>query len=593
MRNRIKHINRLIITLLIYGLAGLSCTKTPDQSTHPLGDSQKAAIESFFDKAEKLAGEDIHLARIVLEKGYSLLDTEKPTLGLARYYMINGRICYYEDNYLESLGQLDTAIMLLKNTNYKSELAKAYSHFCSTNALMGNSAVAIESAHNAIRIYQKLGDDPAMAGVYNFVGNIYIDQKDLDQALMFFEKAQMLTKSDSVSLNYGNILTSIGKVHAQNGNLKKAEQYYQKAYETRMICADIRHISSSLILLARLRIQQNRHAEALPYLKEAEIIYSELEEKTGLFFVHHSFAMVYMAQNMLNKAYHHANQSLGISIALNNDRHKVKAYRILYEISKKYGKYEEALELHELYQQHQRQLISLDKNRTITSIEHKNELQNKIKDNEILRQKNQIHKHQTVFLAIIISALSILIIVLIILIRMRNQNFKHKQVLLENERKMALANSELNEKEKIILANSLELKNKELTSKTLELLHQIETLQTLAKRMEQLEDSSSKKEVNEILRELKMKTRDNIWNEFHAAFNNVHKEFYDKLFEICPDLSSTEIRIAALLKLNLSTKEIASISNKSESAITTARHRLRQKLNLTGDNNLINVLMKI
>ena len=56
-------------------------------------------------------------------------------------------------------------------------------------------------------------------------------------------------------------------------------------------------------------------------------------------------------------------------------------------------------------------------------------------------------------------------------------------VPLEKEKEMAEARNKLHQKEKIILENDLELKNKELTSKTVELLHQIEILQTLSERM--------------------------------------------------------------------------------------------------------------
>jgi len=63
--------------------------------------------------------------------------------------------------------------------------------------------------------------------------------------------------------------------------------------------------------------------------------------------------------------------------------------------------------------------------------------------------------------------------------------------------------------------------------------------------------------------------------------------------EICPQLTASEIKIAALLKLNLSTKEIAAITYKTEDGIKSTRYRLRKKLNLSGDENLIPFLMKL
>jgi DNA-binding CsgD family transcriptional regulator len=237
--------------------------------------------------------------------------------------------------------------------------------------------------------------------------------------------------------------------------------------------------------------------------------------------------------------------------------------------------------------------VSLEKNRLIANLEYNYELEKKTRDNENLKQKNQIRKQQVIILSIFAFLLIVLVVVLYVLSRLRSKNFRNEQILLEKKKEMAEAKSELSEKEKIILENNLEIKNKELTSKTVELLHQIETMQSLAVRIESLKDSDSKSEIEEILHELKMKTRENVWDEFHTAFNSVHEGFYNKLLEYCPDLSSTEIKIAALLKLNLSTKEIAAISYKSESAVKTARHRLRNKLKLSPGEDLITFLMRI
>ena len=118
-------------------------------------------------------------------------------------------------------------------------------------------------------------------------------------------------------------------------------------------------------------------------------------------------------------------------------------------------------------------------------------------------------------------------------------------------------------------------------------------VQSLAGRIEKLQDGGPRREIESILQELKVKNREHAWDEFHTAFNHVHRDFYDKLFKICPDLSATEIKIAALLRLNLSSKEIAAISYKSESAVKTTRHRLRQKLKLEQGEKLIPFLMKL
>jgi DNA-binding CsgD family transcriptional regulator len=77
------------------------------------------------------------------------------------------------------------------------------------------------------------------------------------------------------------------------------------------------------------------------------------------------------------------------------------------------------------------------------------------------------------------------------------------------------------------------------------------------------------------------------------AFGRVHANFYGELLRICPELSPSEIRIAALLRLNLSTKEMEALTFKSESGIKSIRYRLRKKLGLDSDDNLTAFLIRI
>ena len=586
-------IKAFFIGTIFISCALLSCHRSANKQIEKQNEPVITTIDTLFEKALKMAGKDIQLSRIFLEKGHELFPPKAPSSIKGKYHQVKGRVFYYEDQYVESTIQLDSAISLFSAENEFFELGLTYYFHAATNALIGNSAKAIESAHKAIEMFGKIGDQKYLADVNQFLGSMYIDQNDLTLALDYLEIAKNQAMNDSLSLTYGNILANIGKVYSLKNNLEEAEKYYQQAYETRLKCADIRHIASSLYMLANLRINQGRFREAIPFLEDAEEIYKELEEKTGLFLVYHAYACIYNDIHEYDQAYQDGETAMELAESMDNIRHKAKAVKIMQEIAEGRKDIGESLNYLKAYLDLHDQLVSVEKSRLITKIEHKNEMEKQSRDNEILRQETKLREQQTKFLAFLALILLILLIALAFLIRMRKQNFLNKQQLLENEMKMTEASSQIHEKEKIILANNLELKNKELAGKTLELLNQIETLQALAERVDILEDSNSKKEIEGLLKELKIKTRENVWDEFHTAFNNVHKEFYDKLFSICPDLTSTEIKIAALLKLNLSSKEIAAISNKSESAVTTARHRLRQKLNLTSGDNLINFLMKI
>jgi DNA-binding CsgD family transcriptional regulator len=80
--------------------------------------------------------------------------------------------------------------------------------------------------------------------------------------------------------------------------------------------------------------------------------------------------------------------------------------------------------------------------------------------------------------------------------------------------------------------------------------------------------------------------QDKEWDDFNLHFESINKNFYTKIRESFPGISPNDLKICALIKLNLSTKEMASILNISPDSVKTARYRLRKKLNLNTEDNL-------
>jgi len=73
----------------------------------------------------------------------------------------------------------------------------------------------------------------------------------------------------------------------------------------------------------------------------------------------------------------------------------------------------------------------------------------------------------------------------------------------------------------------------------------------------------------------------------------LNKNFYTRLKQKYPDISTNDLKICALIKLNLSIKEMASILNISPDSVKTARHRLRKKLQLNTEDNLTDFILSV
>jgi len=170
--------------------------------------------------------------------------------------------------------------------------------------------------------------------------------------------------------------------------------------------------------------------------------------------------------------------------------------------------------------------------------------------------------------------------------------------LLEQENIIHTQESKIRENKNQILQDQLEVKNRELASKALEMIRYNDTIRSILEKLDEIHrnpdiDDEVSMHIRSIINELDNQNKQNIWNEFDKIFKNIHSGFYTRLLERCPDLTPTEIKTAALLKLNLTTKEIAAITYKSEGGIKTTRYRLRKKLGLSSDDKLIPYLIQI
>jgi len=87
-------------------------------------------------------------------------------------------------------------------------------------------------------------------------------------------------------------------------------------------------------------------------------------------------------------------------------------------------------------------------------------------------------------------------------------------------------------------------------------------------------------------------SNDSDWKIFEALFDQAHENFFKRLKNAYPDLTQSDLKLCAYLKLNLSSKEIAPLLNISHRGVETRRYRLRRRLALESDENLVELIMQ-
>lgn len=138
--------------------------------------------------------------------------------------------------------------------------------------------------------------------------------------------------------------------------------------------------------------------------------------------------------------------------------------------------------------------------------------------------------------------------------------------------------------------NLLEQKDRELVESTLFLMKNNEFNIKITQKLENLLNKENEKKrtdaILEIIDDIEQKVKTDSWQRFETSFNSVHDQFYKNFLKDFPDLTANELKLAAFLKLGLTSKEIASVLFINPDSVKVARSRLRKKLNLKSDKNL-------
>ncbi len=177
----------------------------------------------------------------------------------------------------------------------------------------------------------------------------------------------------------------------------------------------------------------------------------------------------------------------------------------------------------------------------------------------------------------------------------RYYNKEQKKLIEKNKRELEFTKVQ-NEKEIIRIKNEqlkqeFKSKSKELAASTIDIAKKNELLTQIKNHLTKVSDQSSVKPVINII-DKNLDHNDN-WEFFKEAFNNVDRKFLKKLKKTHPDLSPNDLKLCAYLRLNLSSKEIAPLFNISARSVEIKRYRLRKKLNLQHEENLVNYILQL
>jgi len=180
---------------------------------------------------------------------------------------------------------------------------------------------------------------------------------------------------------------------------------------------------------------------------------------------------------------------------------------------------------------------------------------------------------------------------------------RHRRKLLE-EQEEKLRQERLSSERKIMeiqnekLQSEIKSKSQQISNVAINVVRKNEILEEIRDELKQVKHEMGQQLPNIHYQKLMNSIERNVagkedWILFEENFNEVHEEFFKKLRIICPAISPSELRLAACLRMNLSTKEMAPALGISIRGVEIKRYRLRKKLGLGLDSNLVQYMMDV
>lgn len=171
-----------------------------------------------------------------------------------------------------------------------------------------------------------------------------------------------------------------------------------------------------------------------------------------------------------------------------------------------------------------------------------------------------------------------------------------KENMLQEQKIIKLKNENL-EAEVLQKKTEMELKNKELASSAIQITHKNEILSNLKSRIESIShkvNNQAQLELRQLIKAIDEDLKlDEDWEQFKMHFEEVHSDFFKRLRNNYVELTPKDLKLCAYLRMNLSTKEIAPLMSISVRGVEISRYRLRKKLGLEKDANLIEFMLNI
>ena len=576
--------------------------------------SDTTLIKAFNDLGVQYATSDPFVAKKYIYKALDIANKIKRPRGIAGANNCLGIVYYHQKEYDSALVHFKQALQINKETehlwgqasainqigavhNYLNQYHKAIQSFTEAGTifkslndsisyiksientgvsyvLMNYQKKALEHYLQANKLYEKLHHEPGIRRTYIKISNILIRQEEYQKALSYLHTCLPGIEETGNQRYLSNLFKNMGVSYKGLGDYSKALYYLQKSLSLRK--GKPKTSASIQSDIGQIYFEMKRYNKGLEYLKIALQNYSQKGDHILKATTHNFIAKSFLQLHQLDSARYYAKKSLYASNLGLDLKAQKEANYTLARIAEKSNNSLAAYRYYKNLTKLKDTLDIIEKNAHIRELQTQFEVDKKELKIHELERKNEQVKSQNLLITL---GLLVGLIILTSLVFIFRKKFK------------------LSCFEKTLLSKELDTKRKELATNSLHLAKKNKVLENLKEEVEHIrytEDQDKQYTYQKLIQAINFdRNDDKDWENFKKYFEQIHKDFYRTIKHQYPKVTTNELRLMALLKMNLSSKEIARILHITQEGVRKARYRLRKKLAIESNQGLMEMILNI
>jgi len=457
-----------------------------------------------------------------------------------------------------------------------------------------NFTQSIDHLLQAEKIFRAINESDRLAATLNYLGTVYYSNKQIELAGHQFTEALKINiaRNDKKgqAFSYGNI----GHWYEKKLVYDTAYQYQQKALALYHQLGDSIGMAKIFENMGSILEDYARFDSARLCFEQALAINQQNNDAIAQIEILNNLGDVYRKTGHYREGLVYTRQALQLALQTQSQYQLASAYRDMARGFELLQHFDSAYQYNEQSRSLVEKIYAAANNQQIAFLETVYEVEKK--NHELVRLTSQ--KRINIIIAIAIALVVSLLIVLGIVVisrqrlRIRNEKALNEQNKDIYEKGKELMQAEIRNKqlEEEKLKTELEVRSKGLSAHTLHLIQKNQLLEELRSKLHEIAEDDKrdqKKQLRQLVQKISLNfNQDNYWDDFRAIFDQVHQTFFTNLKQHAENLTPAELRLVALLRMNLSSGDMATLLGISQDSLRVARYRLRKKLNLAEGESL-------